>query len=41
MEAGPLLQLKHSISAVAALQVDGHTIAFLGDVRGQLHKVRA
>lgn len=41
MEAGPLLQLKHSISAVAALQADGHTIAFLGDVRGQLHKVRA
>ncbi|KAJ1057904.1 hypothetical protein K5549_013686 [Capra hircus] len=39
VEAGPLLQLKHSISAVAALQADGHTIAFLGDVRGQLHKV--
>ncbi|XP_065771244.1 plexin-B3 isoform X1 [Muntiacus reevesi] len=39
VEAGPLLQLEHSISAVAALQADGHTIAFLGDVRGQLHKV--
>uniref|UniRef100_A0A8D1N0M1 Plexin-B3 n=3 Tax=Sus scrofa TaxID=9823 RepID=A0A8D1N0M1_PIG len=39
LEAGPLLQLEESISAVAALQADGHTIAFLGDVQGQLHKV--
>nr|XP_033705778.1 plexin-B3 isoform X3 [Tursiops truncatus] len=39
LEAGPLLQLRNSISAVAALQADGHTIAFLGDVQGQLHKV--
>ncbi|XP_054937500.1 plexin-B3 isoform X1 [Physeter macrocephalus] len=39
LEAGPLLQLGNSISAVAALQADGHTIAFLGDVQGQLHKV--
>ena len=41
LEAGPLLQLGNSISAVAALRADGHTIAFLGDVQGQLHKVRA
>ncbi|XP_036695428.1 plexin-B3 isoform X2 [Balaenoptera musculus] len=39
LEAGPLLQLGNSISAVAALRADGHTIAFLGDVQGQLHKV--
>ncbi|KAB1252538.1 Plexin-B3 [Camelus dromedarius] len=39
LEAGPLLQLPHSISAIAALQADGHMIAFLGDAQGQLHKV--
>nr|XP_031527293.1 plexin-B3 isoform X2 [Vicugna pacos] len=39
LEAGPLLQLAHSISAITALQADGHTIAFLGDAQGQLHKV--
>lgn len=40
LEAEPLLQLKQPISAVAGLQADGHTIAFLGDTQGQLHKVR-
>ncbi|XP_060231028.1 plexin-B3 isoform X3 [Meriones unguiculatus] len=39
LEAQPLLQLEQPISAVAALQADGHTIAFLGDTQGQLHKV--
>ncbi|XP_036082883.1 plexin-B3 isoform X2 [Rousettus aegyptiacus] len=39
LEAGPLLQLMQPISAVAALQVDGHMVAFLGDTQGQLHKV--
>ncbi|XP_008771854.1 plexin-B3 isoform X3 [Rattus norvegicus] len=39
LEAQPLLQLGQPISAVAALQTDGHTIAFLGDTEGQLHKV--
>ncbi|MBZ3872985.1 Plexin-B3 [Sciurus carolinensis] len=39
LEAQPLLQLGHPISAVAALQADGHMIAFLGDTQGQLHKV--
>uniref|UniRef100_A0A8C5P0T2 Plexin-B3 n=1 Tax=Jaculus jaculus TaxID=51337 RepID=A0A8C5P0T2_JACJA len=39
LEAEPLLHLGQPISAVAALQVDGHTIAFLGDTQGQLHKV--
>ncbi|XP_011384859.1 plexin-B3-like, partial [Pteropus vampyrus] len=39
LEAGPLLQLTQPISAVAALQVDGHMVAFLGDTQGQLHKV--
>ncbi|XP_057574839.1 plexin-B3 isoform X2 [Hippopotamus amphibius kiboko] len=39
LEAGPLLQLGRPISAVAALWADGHTIAFVGDVHGQLHKV--
>ncbi|XP_076418190.1 plexin-B3 isoform X5 [Peromyscus maniculatus bairdii] len=39
LEAQPLLQLGQPISAVAALQADGHTIAFLGDTQGQLHKV--
>ncbi|XP_069319529.1 plexin-B3 [Eulemur rufifrons] len=39
LEAQPLLQLEQPISAVAALQADGHTIAFLGDAQGQLHKV--
>ncbi|XP_012589946.1 PREDICTED: plexin-B3 isoform X2 [Condylura cristata] len=39
LEAAPLLQLPQPISAVAALSADGHTIAFLGDAQGQLHKV--
>ncbi|XP_073918863.1 plexin-B3 [Castor canadensis] len=39
VEAQPLLQLEQPISAVAALQADGHTIAFLGDTQGQLYKV--
>ncbi|XP_031199293.1 plexin-B3 [Mastomys coucha] len=39
LEAQPLLQLGQPISAVTALQTDGHTIAFLGDTQGQLHKV--
>ncbi|XP_045394141.1 plexin-B3 isoform X2 [Lemur catta] len=39
LEARPLLQLEQPVSAVAALQADGHTIAFLGDAQGQLHKV--
>ncbi|XP_077001618.1 plexin-B3 isoform X2 [Tamandua tetradactyla] len=39
LEAEPLLQLTQPISAVAALQADGHTLAFLGDSQGQLHKV--
>ncbi|XP_042523487.1 plexin-B3 [Dipodomys spectabilis] len=39
LEAQPLLQLEQPISAVAALHADGHTIAFLGDTQGQLHKV--
>ncbi|XP_063102645.1 plexin-B3 isoform X2 [Cavia porcellus] len=39
LEARPLLQLRQPVSAVAALQADGHTIAFLGDTQGQLHKV--
>ncbi|XP_045851917.1 plexin-B3 isoform X3 [Meles meles] len=39
LEAKPVLQLEQPISAVAGLQTDGHTIAFLGDTQGQLHKV--
>ncbi|XP_074180278.1 plexin-B3 isoform X2 [Rhinolophus sinicus] len=39
LEARPLLQLVQPISAIAALQVDGHMVAFLGDTQGQLHKV--
>ncbi|XP_021107974.1 plexin-B3 isoform X2 [Heterocephalus glaber] len=39
LEAQPLLRVRQPMSAVAALQVDGHTIAFLGDTQGQLHKV--
>ncbi|XP_012668644.1 plexin-B3 [Otolemur garnettii] len=39
LEAQPLLQLDQPISAVVALQTDGHMIAFLGDAQGQLHKV--
>ncbi|XP_060038552.1 plexin-B3 isoform X3 [Erinaceus europaeus] len=39
LEAGPLLRLSQPISAVAALQADGLTIAFLGDTQGRLHKV--
>ncbi|XP_059013667.1 plexin-B3 isoform X1 [Mustela lutreola] len=38
LEAKPVLQLEQPISAVAGLQTDGHTIAFLGDTQGQLHK---
>lgn len=41
LEARPLLQLGQPISAIAALQADGHMVAFLGDTQGQLHKVRA
>ncbi|XP_006877284.1 PREDICTED: plexin-B3 [Chrysochloris asiatica] len=39
LEAKPLLLLEQSVSAVAALQADGHTVVFLGDTQGQLHKV--
>lgn len=39
LEVNPLLRFDQSISAVAALQTDGLTIAFLGDTQGQLHKV--
>ncbi|XP_023608751.1 LOW QUALITY PROTEIN: plexin-B3 [Myotis lucifugus] len=39
LEARPLLQLGQPISAIAALQADGHMVAFLGDTQGQLHKV--
>ncbi|XP_011857643.1 PREDICTED: plexin-B3 isoform X1 [Mandrillus leucophaeus] len=39
LEAQPLLKLGQPVSAVAALQADGHMIAFLGDTQGQLHKV--
>ncbi|KAG8513830.1 Plexin-B3 [Galemys pyrenaicus] len=39
LEAAPLLQLRQPVHAVAALRADGHTIAFLGDAQGQLHKV--
>ncbi|XP_033616101.1 plexin-B3 isoform X3 [Fukomys damarensis] len=39
LEAQPLLQVGQPVSAVAALEVDGRTIAFLGDTQGQLHKV--
>ncbi|XP_058390946.1 plexin-B3 [Diceros bicornis minor] len=39
LEAEPLLQLGQPISAITALHADGHTIAFLGDTQGRLHKV--
>lgn len=39
LEARPLLHLGQPISAIAALQADGHMVAFLGDTQGQLHKV--
>ncbi|KAM5289927.1 plexin-B3 isoform 3-T3 [Glossophaga mutica] len=39
VEAWPLLQFGQPISAIAALQADGHMVAFLGDTQGQLHKV--
>ncbi|KAM6151636.1 plexin-B3 [Rhynchocyon petersi] len=39
LEAEPLLLLEQPVSAVAALQADGYTMAFLGDTQGQLHKV--
>ncbi|XP_007955389.1 plexin-B3 [Orycteropus afer afer] len=39
VEAQPLLLLGQPVSAITALQEDGHTVVFLGDTHGQLHKV--
>lgn len=40
LEAAPLLETTESrLTAVAVNVEDGHTIAFLGDSRGRLHKV--
>uniref|UniRef100_A0A803XW93 Plexin-B1 n=1 Tax=Meleagris gallopavo TaxID=9103 RepID=A0A803XW93_MELGA len=42
LEAAPLLETTESrLTAVAVNVEDGHTIAFLGDSRGRLHKVRS